>query len=54
MMERLLRSLHVYYAGGVIMLALVLGGGTAQGLWTDHLLQIALLGLPPEKWSSLK
>jgi O-antigen ligase len=42
-MEKLRKSLHFYYAGAVILLALVLGGGTDQGLWTDHLIEIALL-----------
>lgn len=32
------------YAGLIVVVALVMGGGTAQGLWTDHLLQ--LLALP--------
>lgn len=38
-----LRSFRFYYAGAVMLLALILGGGTAQGLWTDHLLQILML-----------
>lgn len=37
------QSLHFYYAGAVIILALMIGGGTGQGLWSDHLLQILLL-----------
>jgi O-antigen ligase len=44
-------SLPFYYAGSVIVLAMLLGGGTQQGLWTDHLIELALLpalfaGLP--------
>lgn len=40
-----------YHAGVVILLAMILGGGTQQGLWSDHLIQIAMLpslflGLP--------
>lgn len=31
------------YAGLMIVLALVLGGGTAQGLWTDHLIELAMI-----------
>jgi len=42
-MGRVAASFHFYYAGMVILLALVLGGGTEQGLWTDHLLEIVLL-----------
>jgi len=42
-MEKLRNSLHFYYAGMLILLALVLGGGTDQGLWTDHLIEVALL-----------
>ena len=34
---------HFYYSGGVLLLALVIGGGTGQGLWTDHLIQLVLL-----------
>ncbi|MBL1405575.1 MAG: O-antigen ligase family protein [Rhizobiales bacterium] len=34
--------IHFYYSGIIILIALVLGGGTTQGLWTDHLLQILL------------
>lgn len=33
----------VLYAGVVLVLAMILGGGTRLGLWTDHLLQLALL-----------
>lgn len=35
--------LPLAYAGGVIVLVMILGGGTSQGLWTDHLIEIALL-----------
>lgn len=35
--------MHFYYAGAVIILALMIGGGTGQGLWSDHLLQLLLL-----------
>lgn len=31
------------YCGFVLVLALIFGGGTSQGLWSDHLLQIILL-----------
>jgi len=31
------------YAGAVIILALILGGGAGQGIWTDHLLELALI-----------
>ena len=31
------------YAGAVIVLALVLGGGAGQGIWTDHLLELSLI-----------
>ena len=34
---------QVHYAGVIIVFALVLGGGTAQGLWTDHLLQLIMV-----------
>ena len=43
MIAYLRRSLHFYYAGVVIVLALLIGGGTAQGLWTDHLLELLML-----------
>ena len=33
----------VNYAGALILLACILGGGTAQGLWSDHLIQIAMI-----------
>ena len=36
------RLIH-YYAGAVIVLALILGGGTDQGIWTDHVIQIIML-----------
>lgn len=35
--------LQNYYAGSVILLAMLLGGGTKQGLWTDHLIEAAML-----------
>ena len=35
--------LKVNYAGALILLACILGGGTPQGLWTDHLIQIAMI-----------
>lgn len=35
--------LPYYYAGFVIVLALIIGGGTEQGIWTDHLLEIVML-----------
>lgn len=35
--------LKVNYAGALILLACVFGGGTAQGLWTDHIIQIAMI-----------
>lgn len=31
------------HAGAVVLLATLIGGGTAQGLWTDHLLEIAMI-----------
>lgn len=40
---RFSESLPPYYAGSVLLLALVFGGGTAQGLWSDHLLEIVML-----------
>lgn len=43
MMRQLGPSLHVYYAGIVILSALILGGGTEQGLWTDHLIEFLAL-----------
>lgn len=36
-------SIHFYYSGIIILTALFLGGGTNQGIWTDHLLQILLI-----------
>ncbi|PCH49496.1 MAG: hypothetical protein COC17_08425, partial [Hyphomicrobiales bacterium] len=36
-------SSHFYYSGLIILIALVFGGGTTQGLWTDHILQILLI-----------
>lgn len=36
-------TLHVKYAGSIIILACLLGGGTEQSLWSDHLLQIYML-----------
>lgn len=36
-------SFSFYYAGIIILFALIFGGGTTQGLWTDHLLQILLI-----------
>lgn len=36
-------SIHFYYAGVIILLSLVLGGGTTQGLWTDHILEILMI-----------
>lgn len=49
-----------YYAGSMIVLALILGGGTAQGLWTDRILEVALIpaliigfgGISESRWSS--
>lgn len=35
-------SAAYHYAGAVVLLALVLGGGSEQGLWTDHLIEAAL------------
>ena len=35
--------LKVNYAGSLILLACILGGGTPQGLWTDHFIQIAMI-----------
>ena len=54
-------SLSFCYAGAVIVLAMVIGGGTEQGLWTDHLLQIVMLpalylglgGIASSRFSSL-
>lgn len=37
------KRLWFYYAGFVIVLAFLLGGGTVQGLWTDRVIQIALI-----------
>jgi O-antigen ligase len=31
------------YAGFIIVLSLILGGGTMQGLWTDRVIQVALI-----------
>ncbi|WP_425419062.1 O-antigen ligase family protein [Oricola indica] len=31
------------YAGAVIVIALILGGGAGQGIWTDHLLELILV-----------
>lgn len=31
------------YAGAMIVLALVLGGGAGQGIWTDHLMELLLV-----------
>lgn len=36
-------SIHFYYSGFIILLALVFGGGSTQGLWTDHIFQILLI-----------
>ena len=36
-------STGFYYAGAVLAAATVLGGGTEQALWSDHLLQLLLL-----------
>ncbi len=44
MTRHLNRSMPVYYAGFVILTALIIGGGTDQGLWTDHLVEF--LSLP--------
>lgn len=37
------RRAGFYYAGSIIVLALLLGGGTMQALWTDRVLQLALI-----------
>jgi O-antigen ligase len=34
---------HFYYAGSILLISALLGGGTDQGLWSDHLIQILLL-----------
>lgn len=33
----------LYYAGFIIVLGLILGGGTMQGLWSDRVIQVALI-----------
>jgi len=40
-MER--QRLKFFYAGTVIVLSLLIGGGTTQGLWSDHLLELFLI-----------
>ena len=37
--------MQINYAGAVIVLALTLGGGSAQNLWSDHLLQLIMFPL---------
>jgi len=34
---------HLNYAGGLILLALLLGGASRQGIWTDGLLQVLMI-----------
>ena len=43
----------VNYAGAVIIAACIVGGGTAQGLWTDHLLEILMIPAIVFGYSSL-
>lgn len=42
--------LHFYYAGAVIVLAMLIGGGVRQSIWTDDILQILLI---PAVWMGL-
>ena len=44
MSRHLNESIPVYYASIIILTALIFGGGTEQGLWTDHLVEV--LSLP--------
>ncbi|MEO4045268.1 O-antigen ligase family protein [Hoeflea sp. CAU 1731] len=39
----LVDKVRINYAGIVIVLAMLLGGGTIQRLWTDHIVQITML-----------
>lgn len=36
-------KIRINYAGVIIVLTMIMGGGTTQRLWTDHILQIVLL-----------
>lgn len=36
-------TLKFYYAGLILILALIIGGGTSKGLWTDHLMEIVMI-----------
>ncbi len=40
---KLAASAHVNYAGSAIVLAMVAGGGTEQGIWSDHLIELFLM-----------
>lgn len=51
--------IEFHYTGFAVLLALLIGGGTEQGLWSDHLIEFALLpaailgfaSLPANRWS---
>lgn len=41
--DSLTDKIRINYAGVIIVFAMIMGGGTTQRLWTDHVLQIAML-----------